>query len=1424
MAQQPERYPGMDRCLVEEVLRRMEARDGQREASTSLVVAVRARPLNSRERAACAKPCVIMHGKQVVIADPVAAAAAVVAAAGNGAEASEAVEADSGGGGGGCSPPRSPEKKKGRALSAGAASPSSPTSAAAAAAAARAAAAAASHENSRTFAFDSALPPGASQESVFQDLGVRLLCAAWQGFNCTIFAYGQTGSGKSFSITGPEQTAATPAKVPAAAAAAAAAAGGGWSSGGEPRHWGLVPRICYHLFEMVRRVETRQRLAQRALDSQQAASPRSSPPPMMDRQGALACAASVPDLMARTPPPRPRLQPHGSGASPSPPPAVALAARTTIVVTCSFLEIINETVRDLLVSSRSPTAGGGGGTRSRAGSFEQGAPPELKVRELKSSGVFVQGLRKAIVRSFEEVMELMAAGNRRRTVGETKMNAVSSRSHSIFTLELCVTTEAATAAGGAGAAGGGGGGGEKSGEGAELKSKVTLCDLAGSERQSRAGTTGVRLKQGVQINQSLSALGRCITALAAAAQHEAEQEEPAAAAGSRKAASRHKLARTSSMTNQLPGSPAPSSPSSSSSSSSARTFCPFRESKLTFLLKDSLSGNAKTLMLAAISPASDSYSETMSTLRYADQAKSIRTCAVVNETPTQKLIKNLTLEIERLKAEAKKQAAAWKSFLPIQQQQQQQQQHGGSDGGADASAAAAAAASTPPLHAGGKRGGGHAPGHRRQRSHVEDDLDASEAQLAELTSSLRLRAETAAEMQRQHEDKRAAALADDGGLSVAEMGEMYEVGVDTPHLVNLVDGVSLAAEGPAGGPGGGGRERGGSVAEAEAEAAVKVAAVHAQARREQEALVYFLPEGASAVGAREEEGEDEGADELAEEVGENMGAIDGGGEVVAKAAAARIKLDGSDGSIVAGHCVLTNGGGAGQRVTLLAGAGVVHVNGWQLVRQQAGRGLQGAAAAAAAAAAVGGCPQWLRDGGPPRDSAAAAAALDAATGRIAGGCVELRHGDRIVLGNTHFYRFKHPVQGREMAAAAAEEAEAARAAAVAEAEAEAEAAAQAAAAAQQAVVDAGGAGGGAGGGAEAAREAAETAAEVAAEAAAKAKAKAVSVAQTAAQPLGPAQLVAEVAARAAQSKEAEVRLELSKELSDAAAKGRWKTALVGSKGLAKGVALSKQLTLVQRARKMSNERARCEMQELRAELAKVEAERAGVRASSGRAGGGREGGSSGSSGDDYEEGGAAALASPAAAVAAALAAEQATAELATLQAALREERERVSHLAGELLRERGTAARLKREKRAALGEAEVAREAAAKAAAAAAAVVAAAARSGGGGGSDGNGNAGVGAGAQVQALLEQLGAVGAALEVADAAAEAAEMRAAEAEAEVAHLKAAAEVAAAVAAAAADQGEAAHDAGAVARRQKDLATLQQSLLKQVAKMALVNNSS
>ena len=93
MAQQPERYPGMDRCLVEEVLRRMEARDGQREASTSLVVAVRARPLNSRERAACAKPCVIMHGKQVVIADPVAAAAAVVAAAGNGAEASEAVEA-----------------------------------------------------------------------------------------------------------------------------------------------------------------------------------------------------------------------------------------------------------------------------------------------------------------------------------------------------------------------------------------------------------------------------------------------------------------------------------------------------------------------------------------------------------------------------------------------------------------------------------------------------------------------------------------------------------------------------------------------------------------------------------------------------------------------------------------------------------------------------------------------------------------------------------------------------------------------------------------------------------------------------------------------------------------------------------------------------------------------------------------------------------------------------------------------------------------------------------------------------------------------------------------------------------------------------------------------------------------------------------
>lgn len=140
-----------------------------------------------------------------------------------------------------------------------------------------------------------------------------------------------------------------------------------------------------------------------------------------------------------------------------------------------------------------------------------------------------------------------------------------------------------------------------SGKGSEKVSVINLVDLAGSERVSKTGATDERLKEGASINVSLSALGRVISALALA-------------------------------------------------SSKKNVFIPYRDSVLTWLLTQSLGGNAKTIMLAAISPSADNFEETLSTLRYADRAKLIVNRAVVNEDPQTKLVRELRAEIERLKA------------------------------------------------------------------------------------------------------------------------------------------------------------------------------------------------------------------------------------------------------------------------------------------------------------------------------------------------------------------------------------------------------------------------------------------------------------------------------------------------------------------------------------------------------------------------------------------------------------------------------------------------------------------------------------------------------------------------------------------------------------------------------------------------------
>ncbi|KAK7471223.1 hypothetical protein VKT23_002632 [Stygiomarasmius scandens] len=239
-------------------------------------------------------------------------------------------------------------------------------------------------------------------------------------------------------------------------------------------------------------------------------------------------------------------------------------------VEVSYIEIYNEKVRDLL----NPKNTG-----------------NLRVREHPSLGPYVEDLSKLVVGSYDEMMTLMDEGNKARTVAATNMNETSSRSHAVFTLLLTmkrhdVDTNLDT----------------------EKVSRINLIDLAGSERANSTGATGQRLKEGANINKSLTTLGKVISSLALAS------------AGDGKKGKKGK----------------------------GDEFIPYRDSVLTWLLKDSLGGNSKTAMIAAISPAD--YEETLSTLRYADQAKKIKNKAVVNEDPNAKLVRELKEELEMLRA------------------------------------------------------------------------------------------------------------------------------------------------------------------------------------------------------------------------------------------------------------------------------------------------------------------------------------------------------------------------------------------------------------------------------------------------------------------------------------------------------------------------------------------------------------------------------------------------------------------------------------------------------------------------------------------------------------------------------------------------------------------------------------------------------
>ncbi|XP_061113266.1 kinesin-like protein KIF1B isoform X2 [Conger conger] len=233
-------------------------------------------------------------------------------------------------------------------------------------------------------------------------------------------------------------------------------------------------------------------------------------------------------------------------------------------VEVSYMEIYCERVRDLL----NPKNKG-----------------NLRVREHPLLGPYVEDLSKLAVTSYTDIADLMDAGNKARTVAATNMNETSSRSHAVFTIVFTQRkhdseTDLST----------------------EKVSKISLVDLAGSERADSTGAKGTRLKEGANINKSLTTLGKVISALAEVSKKKKKSD-----------------------------------------------FIPYRDSVLTWLLRENLGGNSRTAMVAALSPADINYDETLGTLRYADRAKQIKCNAVINEDPNAKLVRELKDEVTRLR-------------------------------------------------------------------------------------------------------------------------------------------------------------------------------------------------------------------------------------------------------------------------------------------------------------------------------------------------------------------------------------------------------------------------------------------------------------------------------------------------------------------------------------------------------------------------------------------------------------------------------------------------------------------------------------------------------------------------------------------------------------------------------------------------------
>ncbi|XP_043308856.1 kinesin-like protein KIF27 isoform X3 [Cervus canadensis] len=232
---------------------------------------------------------------------------------------------------------------------------------------------------------------------------------------------------------------------------------------------------------------------------------------------------------------------------------------------------------------------------------------DLHIREDEKGNTVIVGAKECQVESADEVMSLLEMGNAARHTGTTQMNEHSSRSHAIFTISLCQV--------------------DKNRKAAEdgswhshrhIVSKFHFVDLAGSERVTKTGNTGERFKESIQINSGLLALGNVISAL-----------------GDPRKKSSH---------------------------------IPYRDAKITRLLKDSLGGSAKTVMITCVSPSSSDFDESLNSLKYANRARNIRNKPTLNFSPESDRMDEMEFEIKLLREALQSQQASSSQTSQIHQE------------------------------------------------------------------------------------------------------------------------------------------------------------------------------------------------------------------------------------------------------------------------------------------------------------------------------------------------------------------------------------------------------------------------------------------------------------------------------------------------------------------------------------------------------------------------------------------------------------------------------------------------------------------------------------------------------------------------------------------------------------------------------------